>query len=432
MNQQVNTNTRKRPLLSVLIPTRNRAYYLRYAIQSAINIVSDDIEIIVSENYGADDGWHIANSFTDPRLTVLRPMQPLPMHENFEFLLKHATGRWITFIGDDDAVMPHCVDYLRYLDSKYPETEAIVSPRAYYFWEAAYSPEDQPKCAFSIRHVEAWRDSKQKLKECLSGSTDYILLPQMYSGGFHRRSLVQRVLRLQGGNYFKSVTPDAYSAVMAVLHTYRYLEVGVPMTWVGTSPQSGYGGAKKSAKDRTKDFIGMHSEDTLEMNPCLGKEFAIWPFLMHFFESYLSAAPFTDCSILSYQQIAKIYKVCAIKLVRRGDMNGSLALARSLGVQPLSPGALVYEDWRAMIALALNKFMFFPRKALRSLFSRLLSVFNLSKRSSPRAYFVHEAKGEKCPHILSSGTILKAAFEAYCSEYMPAASISHSSPSHSL
>jgi glycosyltransferase involved in cell wall biosynthesis len=404
----------RQPLLSILIPTKNRAYYLRYAIQSAINVASDDIEIIVSENHGVDDGWQVANSFLDPRLSVLRPKQPLPMHENFEFLLKLATGRWVTFIGDDDAVMPHCAEYLRYLDSSYPEAEAIVSPRAYYYWKATYSPEDQSRCAFSIRHFEVWRDSKEKLQECLSGAIDYINLPQMYSGGFHRRSLIQRVLRLQGGHYFRSVTPDAYSAVMAVLHTYRYIEVGVPMTWIGTSPQSSYGGVVPSAKDRTKDFIGMHSEDTLQMNPCLGNELAAWPFLMHFFEAYLSASPFIDNSQLSYQRITEIYKLCATKLILNGDIKGSFALAKSLGVAPINPRSVKQETSRARLISYLYRILSLPIKASNCLIRSVAAPFYSAQQMHSSFCFEHAAEGFACPDILSTDQVLKKAFEAYC------------------
>jgi hypothetical protein len=414
MNQRLNSPTASRPLLSILIPTKNRAYYLRYAIQSAINIDSDDIEIIVSENHGSDNGWQVANSFLDPRLKVLRPKMPLPMHENFELLLKEASGRWITFIGDDDAVMPHCVDYLRYLDSKYPEAEAIVSPRAYYFWNAAYAPMDQPRCSFSIRHIEMWRDSKESLSKCLAGSIDYIFLPQMYSGGFHRRSLVQRVLRMQGGTYFRSVTPDAYSAVMAVLHTYRYVEVGVPMTWVGTSPQSSYGGAIVTAKNRADDFIGMHSEDTLEMNPCLGTEFASWPFLMHFFEAYLCAVPFVDCSVLSSRYIARIYKLCAIKLILRGDVNGSIALARSLGVTPLRPDRVVQQAKRERLIQRLIQIREWPFKISKYVSRLFVSWFFSSSSASPAPFaFEYEAEGRECPDILAIDSVLEQAFSAY-------------------
>jgi len=400
----------KSPLLSILIPTRNRAYYLPYAIQSAINLNCDNIEIIVSENYGSDDGWEIARGFSDPRLKVLRPNRPLPMHENFEFLLKQSTGRWITFVGDDDAVMPHCADYLHYLESKYPDAEAIVTPRAYYFWEGAYAVSDQPKCSFSFRRKEQWRDSKRRLRQCLDGKIDYISLPQMYSGGFHRRSLVQRVIGLQGGIYFRSVTPDAYSAVMAVIHTYRYLEVGVPLTWVGTSPCNvGNTSLAKASKDRYKDFFEMHSDDTLSMNPCLGKCYSKWPFLLYFYEAYIAAAPFVCLSELSVERVNAIYLRSASQLLLRGNRQACIELARSLGVTPfaylLTYLGVLSLIWRGGC-----------RKIVRLIVSLLGSARSLilhlgARKNKSIQVIAYASQGDECMNILSTDAYLKKAFE---------------------
>ena len=169
------------PLLSILIPTRNRAALLPYAIQSALAIDSDAIEIIVSENHGSDDGYAVCQSFSDPRLRVLRPETPVPMHENFEFLLKQSRGQWVTFLGDDDAIMPHAADHLTYLSQKYPQAEAIHSPRAYYFWDGLQEQYGQQCVRFDFSSQEQWCDSKKKLKQTLSGKLDYIYLPQMYA-----------------------------------------------------------------------------------------------------------------------------------------------------------------------------------------------------------------------------------------------------------
>jgi len=317
------------PLLSILIPTRNRAKYLKYAIQSALNVPSDKIEIIVSENYSSDNSWDVCNSFSDLRLRVCRPDKPLPMHENWEFLLQESCGEWVIFIGDDDAIMPHCVEHLLYLTSKYPHAEAIVSPRAYYFWDGCQQIYGQTAVSYSFKTGEKWQDSKKKLDKALTGELDYICLPQMYSGGFHRRSLINRVLRTQNGIYFKSVTPDAYTALMACVHTYRYLETGIPMTWVGNSPHCEIS-QDKQAKDRKADFFGMHDEDSLTMHNALGSlEEAT--FSLYFFEAYISAFPVTSYTLLSMQKVEELFYDAVHKLRKAGNESAAIKLGQDLG-----------------------------------------------------------------------------------------------------
>lgn len=321
-----------KPVLSILIPTRNRCEYLRYAIQSAINLHSDEIEIIVSENYSSDKSLDVCNSYSDKRLRVVRPDAPLAMHEHFEFLLKQSRGEWVTFIGDDDAVMPHCMDHLKYLCDKFPQAEAIVSPRSYYFWDGCQEEYGTLSASFTFNLGEQWMDSKKQLQLCLDGKLDYIYLPQMYSGGFHRRSLINRVLRAQSGQYFKSVTPDAYTALMACIFTYRYLETGVPMTWCGSSPHQALKAGQGSSKDRRADFIGMHNENSLTINKAIG-DLDVFTFTLVFYEAFISAFPLTSYSELSMNKVRSLYLDSVMKFRSNGNEAAVRKLAEDFGFE---------------------------------------------------------------------------------------------------
>jgi glycosyltransferase involved in cell wall biosynthesis len=300
-----------RPILSVLIPTRNRGSYLSYAIESAINIPDEDVEILVSENYSHDCSLEVANSFKDKRLTVLRPKKPLPMHANWEFLLSKATGEWIYFLGDDDAMMPHVASYLRYIAIKYPECEALVTPRAYYFWPGTLDTTDGDILQADFHNYERWMDSKMLLNDLLDAKEIYLNGPQFYSGGFHRRSLVRRVLNAQNGVYFKSVTPDAYGALMACVHTYRYLATGIPLAWVGTSDgKASFEGGNSAqletkSKDRILDFYGLQNDDELVIHKALG-DLKACSLSMVFYEAYLSAIPTTSYKELNRERLLRI------------------------------------------------------------------------------------------------------------------------------
>lgn len=304
------------PLLSILIPTRNRERYLKYAIQSALNLPSPRIEVLVSENHGKDQSLALAQSFSDNRLKVYQPASPLPMHENYEFLIKKATGKWLTILGDDDAIMPHAFDYLHYIDCKYKNAEAIYSSRAEYFWESAYEYGGAPRCNYTLSNKEIWIDSKKQLRKCLAGQINYLSLPQLYSGGFHKRTLIQRVLSAQNGTYYKSVLPDSYSAIMALLFTHKYLEVGLPMTWVGTSPRESYGGKIAEAKDHESDFFDLHNE-SLTMNRSLGSScYYLWPLHLFFYEAFISATPLVSPEYHSMKYVHRVFRNCAYELLK--------------------------------------------------------------------------------------------------------------------
>jgi len=320
----------ERPVLSVLIPTRNRAGYLPFAIQSALNVPSPEIEIVVSENHSDDGSWEVCQRFSDTRLRVIRPPRPLAMHDHWEWLLSQATGQWVTFIGDDDAVMPHCVEHLKFLASRFPQAEAIVTPRAYFFWPGCEKTYGDVVVDASFKEEYSWVDSKRELRAALRGKTPYISLPQLYSGGVQRRSLINRVRMLQGGTYFRSVTPDAYSALMSCIHTYRYLRSGIPITWVGTSPDRQMSDDRAVTKDRERDFFDLLSEDSLISHPALG-DLKNGTFLLCLFEAYISAFPTTSPDMLSMGNVRSMFHRCVKELRSAGREDAAQRLARDLG-----------------------------------------------------------------------------------------------------
>ena len=97
---------------SIVIPTRNRAEYLPYAIQSVLDAARNDVELIVSNNFSTDATPQTLSGIEDPRLRVISPNVSLPMAGHYEFAISHATGDWITILGDDDAVMPYFFESL--------------------------------------------------------------------------------------------------------------------------------------------------------------------------------------------------------------------------------------------------------------------------------------------------------------------------------
>ncbi|MEM9644231.1 MAG: glycosyltransferase family A protein [Planctomycetota bacterium] len=393
------------PLLSVLIPTRNRATYVKHAIQSALNIPSDRVEVLVSENHGSDDGYEVCKSFRDARVKVFRPESPLPMHENWEFLLSQSRGEWVTFIGDDDGIMPHAADQLEYVSKEYPQAEALVSPRAYYFWSGCEEEYGSRCMSFEFKPVERWRDSKADLQLALDQELDYIHLPQMYSGGFQRKSMIQRVLRAQNGTYFKSVTPDAYSALMSCLHTYRFLEIGVPMSWVGSSPHRALKTGGGSSKDRYEDFFGFHSDELLTTHHALG-DMQDATFGIFFYESYLSAFPMTSYKELSMERVERVFESAVEQLRANGKDHAIPALAEQLGFDVPAVG----QERKSKS----------PLEKIKREFRRVVRKSKQRKRNDAPPKGISFAKSseshEDFPNIHSADTLLAEGYAAWLQE----------------
>lgn len=104
------------PLISVLIPTFNRADTVGKAIASALDGGEPSIEVIVADNGSTDRTTDEVEAWCkrDGRVSLLRHPRnrgPLP---NWQSCLHEATGRWIHWLWSDDWIAPGA--YRRLLD----------------------------------------------------------------------------------------------------------------------------------------------------------------------------------------------------------------------------------------------------------------------------------------------------------------------------
>ena len=122
-----------RPVLSLVVPVRGRAYELGHLLDLLRSLPGDGIEVVVSDNSGPQfqhpPGW-LAD---DPRFVWLRPTVPLHMAENFEFAAARARGDWLMFLGADDGLVPEAAhDFLGALAKS--RTGSVTSLPTGYFW----------------------------------------------------------------------------------------------------------------------------------------------------------------------------------------------------------------------------------------------------------------------------------------------------------
>ena len=99
------------PLVTIGIPTYNRAIMLKKAIESALNQDYIKIEVIVSDNASIDDTENVCRRFcnTDTRFRYIRHATNLGAKANFIEVLDKASGQFFMWLGDDDWIEPHYV-----------------------------------------------------------------------------------------------------------------------------------------------------------------------------------------------------------------------------------------------------------------------------------------------------------------------------------
>ena len=120
-----------RPLVSVYLPTRNRAQLLREAVESVLGQTCRDFELLIVDD-GSDDE-HSADGGTqavieefiakDHRVRAFRHEKPLGAPAARNRAIAEARGRYLTGLDDDDLMLPR---RLESLIAARPEDHALV------------------------------------------------------------------------------------------------------------------------------------------------------------------------------------------------------------------------------------------------------------------------------------------------------------------
>src|SRR5678815_5471292 len=106
------------PKVSVVIPTRNRAEFLRAAIQSVLNQTFQGFEIIVVDDASEDKTPEIVRTFTDTRMTYVRHDTNKGQGVTRNDGISRASGEFIALLDDDDEWLPGKLEkQIRVLDS---------------------------------------------------------------------------------------------------------------------------------------------------------------------------------------------------------------------------------------------------------------------------------------------------------------------------
>lgn len=109
---------KNQPLVTIGIPTYNRAALLKRSIESALNQDYKNIEVIVSDNASTDETESVCRFYCrkDTRLKYVRQAQNRGPSANFSDVLKNASGKFFMWLGDDDwidaAYVTSCVRQL--------------------------------------------------------------------------------------------------------------------------------------------------------------------------------------------------------------------------------------------------------------------------------------------------------------------------------
>jgi glycosyltransferase involved in cell wall biosynthesis len=116
-----------RPLLSVVIPTRNRARMVGEAVDSALCQRNVEVEVIVVDDGSTDDTANVLERNFASRIRLLRLPHRRGAGAARNAGVRLASGELVAFLDDDDLWLPGKLDAELRVFERFPEAEAVVS-----------------------------------------------------------------------------------------------------------------------------------------------------------------------------------------------------------------------------------------------------------------------------------------------------------------
>jgi len=303
------------PILSIVMPTKNRCEYAIKSIKSCLRIKNSNFELIVEDNSTDNDLEIEVKRINDPRLRYYHNAAHIDMNANFENAVQKARGEYITVIGDDDAVSNVIVEAANFC--KENNIDVMVTSRPSNF----YWPDFISKKLGSLMSGKLiikkytgkveYLDPLLKLKQCLkSGMSDYYGLPKLYYGIVKNNIL--SLLKDSAGCYFPGPSPDMANAIALCFFVKKYCSIDYPLFIPGACRKSGTGlGAQNKHTGRLENWAHLSKKYLINWSskvPRIFSGYALWA------EDAIQALKILGKEeYIEYLNLAYVYAHCFVK-----------------------------------------------------------------------------------------------------------------------
>ena len=277
----------EKPLLSVLIPTRNRA---RYALPTIAGMaaISPRLEVVVCDSSDIDElSGAVTSMSLAGRVKLVRTPRTYTIVDNFNATLAQASGEYLVFLGDDDVLNPEVMAVLEWARAGDLDTINFSFPATYYWPDFHHRRHGQRNAAKLIVGPYSGRvstvNSREALREAminLGGGP--MSMPRAYCGIVSRR-LVSKI-ESRFGPLFGGVSPDIYSAVLIAVLTETTICLDYPIVIPGIAGSSGSGRSSNGTHlGQLRDNDHMRPFTNLVWDPLVPEFYSVptvWAFSM--------------------------------------------------------------------------------------------------------------------------------------------------------
>lgn len=252
-------------LLSIIVPTKDRYYYLKSLIKIFLSYNQKNTELVIQDN-SYDNATIISylNEVDCGNLHYYYEANPLSVVENMDRALSHASGKYVCVLGDDDFYSRYLEKFTEYVSKRGIES-VIFSDGSVYFWpKINFVAHPFPNLILQKPHNRMVQISSEKERnKCIKkGAVNLGFLPRVYHG-IVTMDLMRKIYE-QTGTYFPGASPDMASSVALSFYVRRHYYCELPLIISGKSPKSVGGKRGRHPADEIGNVN--HLPKDIEMN----------------------------------------------------------------------------------------------------------------------------------------------------------------------
>lgn len=240
-------------LLSIVVPTKDRYFYLKHLISLIHSFNSNEIELVVQDNTA--DNTEILEFIENEKFNHLKyfhSTENLSVGQNSDKAILNSTGEYVCFIGDDDLVTANIIPCVRWMERN--DIKCVFPKRIMYFWPDYCDTGDERAALHhdSFSGKVSFVDTAEALGEVLKiGCICPGRLPMIYHG-IVSRDVLDKIWE-KCGTLFPGASPDIASGVCLSMVVDKYATFCFPVVIAGNS-RTGGGGQRIIKHHAVEDF----------------------------------------------------------------------------------------------------------------------------------------------------------------------------------
>ena len=249
---------------SIVIPTKLARDTIKETLKTVLSQSYENFEVVISDASQSDILKTYLRTLDDKRIKYVRPDSAKTISDDWDFALKAATGDLVTFLGDDDGLIPGALEYANRLFS-YHTCDAITWKKINYNWPDHIIDYQKNTFEGQSEPVLSIVNARRALKLLADFRLGYARLPCIYNSFIKMENINFIRKNSKDGKFFSGVIPDVYSSIAIAACINNYVYASFPLSVNGASSSSsgvmqGIPKIEKKQKNMISDVLNSHTK----------------------------------------------------------------------------------------------------------------------------------------------------------------------------